>query len=275
VARDPQAAETTVSCDIAGFGALWVTPDMLPALRQQPGPPFGEPLPISLLKHADEQTIAALAAVYLAIHNHGLQETRFSHWGILAAPRFLGRSNLAVALHRFKLEGAWGISPHLIPHHSLHSVSGTVSQALRVHGPNFGVSGGPTSADEAFLCAASLLAGDRVPGVWLVMTGFDPELIPEEPGAPSAQGQPKTVSAIGAVALALTLARPGSPKLKLMVAPGPVPKEVGAARPVASVPLFCLEALLGTLSEPKPAGIWRLHCGGRLELKRNGAGAEN
>jgi hypothetical protein len=273
-----QAAETCVTCDIAGFGALWVTPDMLPGLRQKPGPPFGEPLSISLLKHADEQTIAALAAVYQAIHNHGLHDACFADWGILAAPRFLGRCSLAVALHRFKMEGAWGISPHLIPHHSLHSVSGTVSQALRIHGPNFGVSGGPSAADEALLCATSLLAGDRIPGVWLVMTGFDPEPIPEEPGTPAANGngQAKTVSAIGAVALALTVARPVSPKLKLTVAAGPVPEEEdGAEGLVATQPLFRLEALLATLSEPKPAGAWRLHCGGRLELKRNGAGAEN
>jgi hypothetical protein len=260
---------------VAGFGALSVTPAMVPVLRQKPGPPMGEPLPPAFLKHADEQTVAGLAAVYQAIHNHGLHRTQFTDWGILAAPRFLGRCSLAVALHRFQIEGAWGISPHLIPHHSLHSVSGTVSQALRVHGPNFGVSGGPSAADEAFLVAGGLLAGDRVPGVWLVLTGFDPEAVPEPPSTPPQNGHPKLVSAIASVALALTLARPGSCGLGLSIAAGPSLEVGGRENLGTAEPAFRLEALLAALSEPDPAGAWRLHCGGRVELKRYGAGAEN
>jgi len=158
ISRTAHLTEAAVCCDVAGFGALRVPPEKMPALRQQPGPPHGEPLSPSLLKHLDEQSVVALGAVLHAIKDHGLADTRFTDWGILAAPRFLGRTNMAVALHRFHLEGAWGISPHLIPHHSLHSISGTVSQALKVHGPNFGVGGGPHAADEGFLTAAALLA---------------------------------------------------------------------------------------------------------------------
>jgi hypothetical protein len=277
VPRSPPSADTPVCCDVLGFGALWVTPDMLPALRQKPGPLPGEPLPASFFKHADEQTVAGLAAVSQAIHTHGLGETRFTDWGILAAPRFLARTLLAVALHRFQLEGAWGISPHLIPHHSLHAVSGTVSQALKVHGPNFGVGGGPSAADEALLAAAALLAGERVPGVWLLLTGHHPEPIPEEPGVPpNGNGHAKPVPAIGAVALALTLARPGRQPLQLRVVPGPVPEDAGRADGLIEAdPFFRLEALLETLTQPSPAGSWRLHCGGRVELTRYGAGAEN
>jgi len=271
-----RSAETTVSCDVVGYSALRVTPEMVPALRQGPGPPGGPALPVSFLKHADEQTVAGLAAVFQAVHRHGLSDTCFTFWGILAAPRFLGRTSLAVALHRFRLEGAWGISPHLIPHHSLHSISGTVSQALGVHGPNFGIGGGPHAADEAFLVAAALLAGDQVPGVWVVLTGFDPEPSPEDPGrAPAAApGHPGAVPVCGAVALALVAARPVSPNLKLHIAPGPVAGGTRLNGYCQGAPPFSLEALVETLAA-EPAGAWQLHSGGRLELRRPTAGAEN
>jgi hypothetical protein len=250
----------------------------MPALRQQPGPPHGEPLSPSLLKHLDEQTLVAVGAVFHAIKDHGLGDTCFTDWGILAAPRFLGRANLAVALHRFHLEGAWGISPHLIPHHSLHSISGTVSQVLKVHGPNFGVGGGPHAADEGFLTAAALLAGDRVPGVWLILTGHDPELVPENPATPLANGNGKPVGlpACGAVALALVPARPGSQRLKLHIGSGPAVEHLeGPAESGSGKPLFYLEALLEALLSAMPHGTWQLHCGGWVELKRHRAGAEN
>jgi hypothetical protein len=269
--------ETAVACDVAGFAALRVSAEMMPALRRNPGPPYGEPLSASTLKHLDEQTLAGLAAVYHTIHDHSLSATRFTDWAILAAPRFLGRANLAVALHRFQLEGAWGISPHLIPHHSLHSTSGTVSQALKVHGPNFGVGGGPHAADEGFLTAGAMLAGDHVPGVWLILTGYHPELVPDHPETSATNGHAKVVPVCGAVALALVAARSGSHQVKLHIDAGPV-VEAGTetAGHAPGQAFFSLEALLEALLDQKtPAGCWQLHCGGRVELKRHEAGAEN
>ncbi len=130
-------------------------------------------LPLGLLRHADEQTVAGAVAVYQAIQSAGWEGRSFSRWGVIAAPCYLGRMALPQALERFRQEGAWGISPHLIPHRSLHSLSGTLSQALQIHGPNFGVGGGPTAVGEAFLLAASLLADD-LPGLWVILTGYSP-----------------------------------------------------------------------------------------------------
>src|SRR5205085_11137593 len=110
---------------------------------------------------------------------------------------FIGRVALAAAMHRFAAEGAWGISPHLIPHRSLHALSGTVSQGLKIHGPNFGVGGGPRAAAEGLLAAAALLGSRPLPGVWLVLTGWQPEPVPD------AHGHTATPSVCGAVALAL------------------------------------------------------------------------
>jgi hypothetical protein len=273
----PRRAATgaTVCCDLAGFASLQVTSDMIPALRVKPGPDVGASYPVSLLKHADEQTVVGFGAVLHAIRDHGLIGTVFTDWGVLAAPRFLGRSALAVALQRYRLEGAWGISPHLIPHRSLHSISGTVSHALTIHGPNFGVSGGLNAADEGLLVAATLLAGNDLPGVWLVLTGYNPEPIPEGPEGPAPAAAPTAaVPVCRALALALVAARPGSQQFKLHISPGSMVS--GAEDEVdAAAPLFYFESLLDELEKPAPGGGWRLHCGGGVELKRSGADAEN
>src|SRR5262249_56456949 len=141
----------------------------------------------------------------------------FTDWAVLAAPRFLGRTALAQALNRFALEGAWGISPHLIPHHSLHSVSGTISQALTIHGPNYGIGGGPDAASKTLLTAAALLAADRLPGVWVVLTGYDPEPLAQRAtaGNPVAASPPTQCNA---VALALVSAASAT-DLSLHIAP--------------------------------------------------------
>jgi hypothetical protein len=280
---------SAVGCDVVAFGTARATADTLPALRHQPGPPLGEPLPASFLKHADEQTVVALAAALQAIHRHGLTATSFTDWGVLAAPRFLGREALAGALQRFATEGAWGISPHVIPHHSLHSLSGTISQALKIHGPNFGVGGGPDSAAEGLLTAAALLARDRLPGVWVVWSGWDPEPTPGRNGHLA----PPTVCA---AALALVAGRPDwdGPKLRLAASSGaaPDPHRNGHHRlPQTSELLktaetwrsrarsaFSLESLLMTLTDPGAAReteVWHLNGSGWVEWQRAQAGTEN
>jgi hypothetical protein len=264
-----------VRCDIVGHGGVEVTPDMVSALRQRPDKPIGEPLSASFLKHLDEQTLVGVAAVFQAIHRHALHHTAFTDWALLGAPRFMGRQALAVALQRYQLEGAWGISPHLIPHRSLHSVSGTISQILKCNGPNFGVSGGLHAADEALLVAASVLAGDRVPGVWLVLTGYNPEPIPERSSDPAPGAtRPGGIPVCRAVALALVPGQPVSRHLQLLISPGSV-EDDDEPTPSGATPWFQFEDLLAALDEPSPAGSWRLHCGGRAELTKSGTGAEN
>jgi hypothetical protein len=279
---------------VAGFGTARATAETLPALRQKVGPVDGEPLPGSFLKHADDQTVVGLMAVYRAIQQHQLSTTRFADWGVLAAPRFLGRVLMAASLKKFEAEGAWGISPHLIPHRSLHSVSGTVSQALHIHGPNFGVGGGPGAAAEVLLAATALIAGDQVPGVWVVLTGWDPEPVPE------VNGHANPVPICGGVALALVGPRADwhGPRLRVVHRRQRPWSEFADRSPRNS---FSLESLLATLEGSplaRTAVVWPLDTGGWMELQwgpasvlpaaeprpsngrvrspsRNGAGAEN
>ena len=79
-------------------------------------PRDGDPIPPSLLRNSDEQTIAGLCAVFTAIESMRWPRDRYEGWGVVAASRFLGRANLARALQSFLAEGVWGTSPHLIPH---------------------------------------------------------------------------------------------------------------------------------------------------------------
>jgi hypothetical protein len=165
-----------VCCVLAAHAAVGVPVEDLGEMRRHLAPPGGAPLPANSLKHVDEQTVAGLAAVFQAITEHGLAGETFRDWGVVGAPSFLGRAAMTASLLRFLVDGAWEVSPHMIPHRSLHATSGTVSQALGIHGPNFGTGGGPGAETEGLLAAFSLLQGMNLPGVWLVSTWLDPEL---------------------------------------------------------------------------------------------------
>jgi hypothetical protein len=146
-------------------------------------------VPPSLLRNSDEQTIAGTAAVFTAMNAMGCYPDQFEAWGVVAASRFLGRSNLALALRSFRAEGVWATSPHLIPHFALHSPSGTISLALGSHGPNLGVGGGLHGMADGFLAALTWLAAGLVPGVWLVLSGWSPELAPDPGGKSCRSGE--------------------------------------------------------------------------------------
>ena len=251
-------------CDVLAYGSARATPAEIPGLRQKPGPAPSEPLPTGFLRHADDQTVVGMTAVLQAVAAHGLGSQRFTEWGVLASPRFLGRVVLAGAIQRFLAEGAWGISPHIIPHRMLHSMSGTVSQALKIHGPNLGVGGGPGGLLEALRISVAMLHGDRLPGLWVVLTGWDPEPIPDAP-APLPEG----AGCVG-LALALTAARSNWRGRRLRLVP-PVNDRSSRRKPRrgADPDLLSLETLLAALSAPhvrSAAIVWQLEDGGRLEL---------
>jgi hypothetical protein len=172
---DADTGPRPVEWNLVAHAAVRVPLAAVAELRRRPGPPGVADLPANFLKHADEQTVAGLSALLYAVADHGLTGTAFTDWGVLAAPRLLARSTMIASLQRFIAEGAWGVSPHMIPHRTLHSVSGTVSPALKIHGPNLGVGGGPGGAVEVLLAAAGLLTRARAPGLWVVWTAAEPE----------------------------------------------------------------------------------------------------
>jgi hypothetical protein len=271
----PRAGSAMI-CPVAGFGIVRATPDLIGSLRRNPVPPPGAPLPVAFLKHADEQTVVGIAAVYQAIYNHNLAGVDFTNWGVVAAPSFLGRAMLLQTLKRLAAEGAWGVSPHLIPHHSIHAVSGTVSQALRIHGPNFGIGGGPDAVVEALTVAATLVADRSLPGLWLVLTEHDPEFIPADPNEPSTNGH--HTGPLG-VALALALIRrPGaSIGMSLRICPHAEPSpEPDAGDWTSWTPLNAVGPLAAAFSQNgMPNGSWRIGLSGWMELTSTETGAES
>jgi hypothetical protein len=186
-----------VGVNLAGFAAAQAHPDQLAALRKNPGLPVDTDLSPGFLKHSDDQTIIGLAAISQAMASLARPTQEYQDWGLVAAPNLFGRFGTLQGLLSFRKDGAWGVSPHTIPHHSLHAVSGTISQALHIHGPNFGISGGPKAVGEAFLVAATMLSENNLPGLWVVLTGTEPEYLPSPSEAP------QTRSICLAVALAL------------------------------------------------------------------------
>jgi hypothetical protein len=182
------------------------------------------------------------------VERQGWGARSFADWGVIAAPNLCGRITNALAMERFRKEGAWGISPHLIPHQSLHAMSGTVSQALKIYGPNFGVSGGPNASPDAFLIAAAILADGSLPGLWLLMTGYETEWVPAPDGAPSPA--PNCI----ACALALTPLEFGGDGPQLAIG------QAANATNLAIFPEFQLGLFAEECTNPAqtPAGKWRL-----------------
>jgi hypothetical protein len=242
--------------------------EALAELRRRPGPGCDTPLPVNALKQADEQTVAAVSAVYHAVHRWGLDRTAFRDWAVLAAPHYMGRLAMAAAIHRFRGEGAWGASPHLPPHRSLHSPSGTISQLFKIHGPNYGVCGGPGCATEILAAAAAMIDARRTPGVWTVLTAFDPDLPPDGLGGVA----PGTHCA--ALVLALMPPRSASAALRLRIVGGAAPTPPPTAESAPALDLFTLKGVLDALTQERDvsraAFILPLEAGGRVEIERVG-----
>lgn len=192
--------------------------------------------------------MAAVWSVLRILDRHGWRNRSFADWGVIAGPSMCGRVTNAQAIDRYRKEGAWGISPHLIPHQSLHAMSGTISQLLKIYGPNFGVNGGPNAGVDAFLAAATLLADGALPGLWLLMTGYETEWLPARDGLTGPA--PDCV----ALALALTPDQPDSGGLHLTIG------QAENAPDLAIFPEFHLSAFAD--ENPDPArmrsGKWRL-----------------
>ena len=284
----------------------WVRVPMeaLAELRRRPGPGCDTPLPVNALKHADEQTVAAISAVYHAVHDHGLDPAGFRDWAVLAAPYYMGRSAMAAALQRYGGEGAWGASPHLPPHRSLHSPSGAVSQLFKIHGPNYGVCGGPGCATELLAAAAAMIDARRTPGVWALLTAFDPDLPPDHGGAvppgthcaalalaltpaagPSGEGENgRKGDGVNSVAPFSRFPVPSlssslEARIRLRVVGGAAPVPPPTPESAPALDLFALKNVLDALVHEKEtsraAFILPLEAGGRVEIERVGRTVEH
>jgi hypothetical protein len=219
-------------------------------------------LPANLLKYADDQAAVAVAAVCRAIADFGLENADFTEWGVVGAPRYLGRTAIAAACNQFQRHGASTVSPLIIPYLSQHVISGTISLALGAHGPNLGSGGGEQSITDAFMTVLALDPDQRLPGIWLVLTQWHPEPEPDDSGHSPLEG------VCQAVALALTPGNADLPGLCLRFvlssAPAAQPCR-GLEQPSVGDIISFLKAL-GTERAPDSL-IYALVGGGHFELE--------
>ena len=253
-----------IEAQVLSWGTVRAWPEQLATWRKQPDPMPPEPVTPSTLKHSEEQSVAALWAVCEAIAGIEPKGTRFTDWGVIAAPRFCGRTANAVSSQRFLKEGAWGVSPNVIPHQSMHAVSGTISQILKIHGPNFGVGNGWSSTSEGWLLAATMLSEGYLPGLWFVLTGHTGEFLPEGADCQASRLECE------AVAFALVPKRGIQSGLCVRICP----EEASIRDPendpfLGAMPAFSLSQLVDELRRPdgSPAAMWRLPGAGWVEVE--------
>lgn len=144
--------------------------------------------PHHFFKYADEQTLLAVHAVDDALRRSDLDPVELRSWGMIGAPRFLGRQVTAHAVEQYARLGGTRVSPHIIPQNSLHSISGALSILLASRGPNVGVGGGHTSLTDGLFAALTLFDHQSLPGCWLIATAWDPEPLPNRQGTAASPG---------------------------------------------------------------------------------------
>lgn len=178
---------------IAGHALVTARYSEIAALRDRAGPDGSPALPPRFLRHADEQTVVGMHAVLAALAACPEPRPDMTRCAVVSASCQAGRMAAARTLAQFHEQGAVGVSPHVVPQCSLHSIAGAVSVALGMHGPHLGVGGGPDALAEGLVAALALMqacrgASDPLPGVWLVATEWEEEPALDTQGVP--EGDP-------------------------------------------------------------------------------------
>jgi hypothetical protein len=194
VRMDAKAVELSV----VASGSARLTVSKMAAIRKDSLPGLPTRLSPQLLRHSDEQTLAALVALSTAMKSISMASKSFADWAIVSSSCNLGRSAFAKVIDKYRNEGPWGVSVQVIPHCTAHAVAGTISLALESHGPCIGAGGGTDGGIEALLSAASVLRQSDWCGAWIVFSAWSPE-----PALDTA-GQLRSDSICSAAAIAVT-----------------------------------------------------------------------
>jgi hypothetical protein len=183
---------------IVARGSARLTMPELAAIRKESLAGVPTPLSPQLLRHSDEQTLAALMALSEATKCSAMANSDFGNWAIVSSSRNLGRSAFATVIDKYRSEGPWGVSVQVIPHCTAHAVAGTISLALASHGPCIGAGTDSGGEFDALISVASILRRPNWCGAWVIFTGWSPEL------AIDPSGRPTSDSICSATAIAVT-----------------------------------------------------------------------
>lgn len=263
--------ESVRSATVSAWSSVASPLSSLGQWRNEPGPlPSGE-MPRRFLRHADEHSVIACRAVLEAIASRptvslaaGERESgppAGADWGVLAASSGAGRLMGAASLVATRSAGSAGVSTHVVPQCSLHAAASSISVILGLHGPHFGIGGGPEAFGEAIVVAASMI--DLVSpdaGLWLVLTGWDREPVLDDNGAMlESEGDP----VLRAIALALTRRPDGLARLEVGRARGPASSDAAVDCDGGSTPLT-LAALVAAVESATAGASVALSLGGRM-----------
>ena len=215
--REPVADNNPLECVVASYATSRLQSDAVNALRKQSSNLPGD-LGNSVLRHSDEQTLTALVAVKDAISHFESPPENLQDWGVVASSRYLGRTAFAQALNKFAVDGPWNVSVQVVPNRSLHSPASMVGLALGCHGPCVGVGGGLDGEPDAWLTATSLLDQHRLPGIWLIFSGWEPDEQINLDGVPTNDACCTSL----AIALQPSTSQSGVAKLRIVYDPNEV-----------------------------------------------------
>jgi len=173
-------------CAIRGAAVVTARLTEIPLLARQPAVLGAPRLPARFLRHADEQTIVGLHAVLRVLGTGDFAQRRdLTCDAVVAASCRAGQLTAARTMVGLEQQGTVGVTPHVVPQCSLHSLASAVSVALGMHGPNIGVAGGPAAINEGLMAAASLAMTLVTPAsIWLIVTGWDDDPCLDDESAP-------------------------------------------------------------------------------------------
>lgn len=195
---------STRACNVYAASAAEI-----PAARQRARELFGSTLGNGVVKQLEEQSVVGLLAVHAALEMNPVEPGFWHDWAVVGACQRPGRRLMAQCLAQYQVTGATAVSPYVVPHGSLHSLSGIISQVLGAHGPNLGAGGTPGDEPAALLAATAML-DLGVPGVWVVWSGWR-----DEPTLASTRATAECRAA--ALALTRTSAIPHAPPLSMPI----------------------------------------------------------
>jgi hypothetical protein len=261
----PQSLDVTVEATVLASATASARLGEFPALRKLPPRFAGSNVPGHFLKHADEQTVVALEALRRAIEQFGLDAREQTDWGVIAAPRYIGRLASVEIVRRFAQNGGSTVATHAAAQFSLNSIAGAASIVLGIRGPSLGVGGGSWSIGDGLVAALTLFDPACTPGVWLLLTEWEPEPIMQPGGSP--------IDGIcRAVALAIAPGASRESNLRLCFPGGQTNGAsglAGRAREPATEPELSQIAACVDAAQGGSASGWscRLPGGGLLELR--------
>ena len=141
-----QSSAESILISIVASACAQLTVSELAAVRKESLLNFPNPLSPQLLRHSDEQTLAALVALSKIMPKISQEPNHFGDWAVVSCSSNLGRSAFATVIDKYRHEGPWGVSVQVIPHCTAHAVAGTVSLAIGSHGPSISAGSGANGA---------------------------------------------------------------------------------------------------------------------------------